>query len=44
MRKYMCNQCINFACPSNRVDNSIREKFFKHNPEIEDAWERERNE
>jgi len=44
MRKYMCSQCINFACPSNKVDTSIREKFFKHNPKIGDAWEKEGNE
>ena len=40
MRTYMCNQCINFACPANRVDKKVREKFFQHNPQIRDAWKK----
>ena len=36
--KFYCVQCINFACPLNRVDNSIREKFIKKNPTIGNAW------
>jgi hypothetical protein len=40
MRKVMCSQCINFACPSNIVDKKIQQKFFKHNPRIREAWEK----
>lgn len=42
MRDKMCRICINFACPLNIVDTSTRENFLKHNPEIEDAWEKEK--
>ena len=40
MRTYMCNHCINFACPANRVDKKIRDNFFDHNPQIRDAWKK----
>jgi hypothetical protein len=40
LHKFLCVQCINFACPFNRVNDKIRRKFFKHNPEIESAWEK----
>jgi hypothetical protein len=40
LRKSMCTKCINFACPSKKVDILTREKFFKHNPEIGDAWKK----
>ena len=33
MRSYMCKKCINFACPSNRVDIKIQKKFYTHNPD-----------
>ncbi|MEJ2306333.1 MAG: hypothetical protein P8Y62_01255 [candidate division WOR-3 bacterium] len=39
LRKFLCSRCMNFACPLNRVDNNIRSKFFKHNPEIKNAWD-----
>ncbi len=40
IHKFLCTQCINFACPSNRVDDEIRKKFFNKNPIIRDAWEK----
>ena len=35
----ICTDCINFACPLNRVPKSIRDEFFKRNPIIKKAWE-----
>jgi len=35
---YMCSQCINFACPLNRVDASVRNQFFDKNPIVAEAW------
>ena len=38
MARFYCNKCMNFACPFNRVERTVREQFFKHNPIISDAW------
>jgi len=38
MRKAMCSQCMNFACPLNLVGESEREEFFKWNPRVGAAW------
>ena len=35
----VCTDCINFACPLNRVPKSIRDEFIKRNPIIRKAWE-----
>lgn len=35
----VCTDCVNFACPLNRVPKSIRDEFFKRNPVIRKAWE-----
>ena len=35
----VCKDCVNFACPLNRVPKSIRDDFFKRNPVIRKAWE-----
>ncbi|WP_371806698.1 hypothetical protein [Candidatus Lokiarchaeum ossiferum] len=35
----VCNACVNFACPINRVDPKIRAEFMKRNPLIRMAWE-----
>ena len=35
----VCSDCINFACPLNRVSKSIRDEFLKRNPIIKSAWE-----
>lgn len=34
-----CNQCMNFACPLNRVDAATRQAFFERNPAIKRAFE-----
>lgn len=39
MRKSMCSQCMNFACPLNLVDEDRKKSFFKRNPSIAAAWE-----
>jgi hypothetical protein len=41
MGTLMCNHCMNFACPLNRVDQAVREDFFDRNPIIAKAWGRE---
>ena len=39
---FLCVQCINFACPFNRIKKEIREKFFLKNPIIEDFWKKQK--
>ena len=39
MRKFMCSQCMNFACPLNLVDEGRKAAFFKINPEYAAGWE-----
>ena len=39
MRSRMCSRCMNFACPLNRVEPSVREQFFACNPVVAQAWE-----
>ena len=41
MRKTMCSQCMNFACPLNTVDEETKKAFFARNPRVEKAWELE---
>ena len=38
MTTHMCNQCMNFACPLNRVDKRTRALFFATNPGVVEAW------
>jgi hypothetical protein len=38
MRALMCTRCMNFACPLNRVEQSIRSAFFSRNPVVFQAW------
>jgi hypothetical protein len=38
MERLMCAHCMNFACPLNRVDQTIRDAFFACNPVIAQAW------
>jgi hypothetical protein len=38
MSRTMCNHCMNFACPFNRVEITLREAFFNLNPTIADTW------
>lgn len=36
--KFMCCQCMNFACPLNGVDEETRGAFFDKNPLVAQAW------
>jgi hypothetical protein len=38
MRARLCSRCMNFACPLNRVEPSVRAMFFACNPGIAQAW------
>lgn len=38
MRYGLCNQCMNFACPFNRVPPKTRLMFFARNPVVDEAW------
>jgi len=38
LRRYLCSQCINFACPLNTVDDTVRRGFFDRNPGVAKAW------
>jgi hypothetical protein len=35
---FLCSQCMNFACPLNKVKNEVRKDFFERNPKIAEAW------
>lgn len=35
---FFCVQCMNFACPLNRVEMDMRNEFFKQNPIVGRAW------
>lgn len=36
---FLCSQCMNFACPRNRVSETDRQIFFSRNPAVSQAWE-----
>lgn len=38
---HLCSRCMNFACPLNRVPEPARAAFFRCNPVLAEAWERE---
>ena len=38
MAPNMCNQCMNSACPLNRVDPAVRADFLARNPTVAAAW------
>lgn len=38
MTRWMCARCMNFACPLNRVEQTMREAFFARNPRVAQAW------
>ena len=38
LKSFLCTQCINFACPLNRVGEDVRALFFERNPRIAEAW------
>jgi hypothetical protein len=37
----VCTDCINFACPLNRVPKDVVTRFMNRNPIIKEAWEKE---
>ena len=37
---HWCVQCMNFACPLNRVPMTVRDAFFTQNPTVAKAWEK----
>jgi hypothetical protein len=41
LRTFLCSQCINCACPMNRVKDGVRRDFFECNPRIAEAWGKE---
>jgi hypothetical protein len=38
LKRFLCSQCMNFACPLNAVPEAVRQDFFGRNPEIAQAW------
>jgi hypothetical protein len=38
LQTYLCSQCMNFACPLNRVDEATRRAFWARNPRVARAW------
>ncbi len=38
LKTFLCSQCINFACPLNKVPKNIRNAFLERNPTIAKAW------
>ncbi len=40
MQTHNCNQCFNFVCPLNRVDEATRWVFLARNPVIKKAFEK----
>jgi hypothetical protein len=42
LRTFLCTQCMNFACPLNRVSRDVREAFWERHPSVGEAWKRER--
>lgn len=39
LKTFLCTQCMNFACPLNRVKSEVRKIFFECNPEVAKAWD-----
>ncbi len=38
LKTFLCSQCINFACPMNKVQDEVRRLFFERNPDVAKAW------
>lgn len=38
LRKFLCSQCMNFACPLNTVPDRTRRAFWDRNPVVGKAW------
>ncbi len=41
LKRFLCSQCMNFACPLNGVPEPVRQLFWARNPSIREAWETE---
>lgn len=39
LRRFLCSQCMKFACPLNGVPEPVRTAFFEGNPVMARAWE-----
>jgi hypothetical protein len=38
LKRFLCSQCMNFACPLNSVPQHVRVLFWESNPRIGKAW------
>lgn len=38
LKIFLCSQCMNFACPLNGVIDSVKQEFFKQNPDVAKVW------
>jgi len=38
LKKLLCSQCMNFACPLNGVAEPVRQLFWEQNPQVGKAW------
>jgi MFS family permease len=41
LKIFYCAKCMNFACPLNKVDTEIQEKFYHHNDTIYNAQKKD---
>jgi hypothetical protein len=39
LKRFLCSQCMNFACPLNGVPEPVRQLFWARHPLIREAWE-----
>jgi hypothetical protein len=40
LRTRVCNHCINFSCPLNKVPQDIIQEFLERNPTMREAWQK----
>ena len=38
LKRFLCSQCMNFACPLNGVPEPVRQLFWERNPRVGEAW------
>ncbi|MDC7126709.1 MAG: hypothetical protein PQJ46_14150 [Spirochaetales bacterium] len=39
-RKCICNRCVNFSCPNNTTDKSLKDAYFAQNTTMSEAWKK----
>lgn len=39
LKRFLCSQCMNFACPLNEVGETARKAFFTLHPQVAEAWD-----